>query len=107
MAKSKQLAAISGLLGAFLIHLIVGAIYRWNMITEYVTIYYDVDRMTPIGAPLSMLCTGITMRIGAKIGEALGGRFIIGVGVFVASIATLISSQMNHFGSKSNKIKLF
>jgi hypothetical protein len=40
MAKSKQLAAISGLTGAFAIHLIVGAIYRWNMIAEYVGIYY-------------------------------------------------------------------
>jgi hypothetical protein len=40
MAKSKQLAAISGLLGAFAIHLIVGAIYRWNMIAGYVGIYY-------------------------------------------------------------------
>lgn len=41
MAKSKQLAAVSGLLGAFTIHLIVGAIYRWNMITGYVSIYYE------------------------------------------------------------------
>ena len=68
MAKSKQLAAISGLLGAFAIHLIVGAIYRWNMIAEYVGMFYDVDRMAPIGAPLYMLCTGVTMRLGAKIG---------------------------------------
>jgi len=41
MAKSNQVAAISGLLGAFMIHLIVGAIYRWNMITGYVGMYYN------------------------------------------------------------------
>ena len=40
MAKSKKVAAICGLIGAFTIHLIVGAIYRWNMITDYVGIYY-------------------------------------------------------------------
>ena len=40
MAKSKQMAAIGGLLGAFCMHLIVGAIYRWNMITGYVGIYF-------------------------------------------------------------------
>ena len=67
MAKSKQLAAVCGLLGAFTIHLIVGAIYRWNMIAEYVGIYYESGTITPIGAPLYMLCTGLTMRLGAKL----------------------------------------
>jgi hypothetical protein len=43
MAKSKQVAAIGGLLGAFLIHLVVGAIYRWNMITGYVGLYFNTD----------------------------------------------------------------
>lgn len=41
MAKSKQVTAICGLLGAFCIHLVVGAIYRWNMITGYVGLYYS------------------------------------------------------------------
>lgn len=44
MAKSKQLAAICGLVGAFLIHLIVGAIYRWNMVNGYVGYYYNTDQ---------------------------------------------------------------
>ena len=94
MAKSKQLAAISGLLGAFAIHLIVGAIYRWNMIADYVGLFYGTERITPIGAPLSMLCAGFTMRIGAKIATVLGSRFILSVGIFLAVVATLISSQM-------------
>ena len=41
MAKSKQLAAVFGLIGGCLVHLIVGAIYRWNMITEHVGIYFS------------------------------------------------------------------
>lgn len=43
MAKSKQVTAICGLLGGFLIHLVVGAIYRWNMITGYVGLYYETN----------------------------------------------------------------
>ena len=101
MAKSKQLAAISGLLGAFTIHLIVGAIYRWNMIADYVGLFYGTDRITPIGAPLAMLCAGLTMRLGAKIGSVLGSRFILSMGVFLAVTATFISSQMEHFGCTS------
>jgi len=41
MAKSKQIIAIAGLIGAFMIHLVVGAIYRWNMIAGYVGMYYN------------------------------------------------------------------
>ena len=44
MAKSKQFTAIAGLLGAFLIHLIVGAIYRWNMVSGYVGVYFNNNR---------------------------------------------------------------
>ena len=98
MAKSKQLAAIFGLLGAFAIHLIVGAIYRWNMITEYVGIFYDTNRITPIGAPLSMLCAGFTMRLGAKLSDALGSRLILSFAMVLAVVATIVASQASNFG---------
>ena len=107
MAKSKQLAAIGGLLGAFAIHLIVGAIYRWNMITGYVGIYFETDTITPIGAPLYMLCAGLTMRIGAKMSEALGSRFVLSVGMLLAGVATIIGSQTKNFGGKIVLIEYF
>ena len=93
MAKSKQLAAVSGLLGAFTIHLIVGAIYRWNMITGYVSIYYETYRITPIGGPLAMLCAGLTMRFGVKMSEWMGSRWVLLLGVFLAGLATIIASN--------------
>lgn len=98
MAKSKQLAAVSGILGACAIHMIVGAIYRWNMITDYVGIYYQTDRVTPIGAPLAMLCAGVTMRLGAKMSEALGSRIVLTVGILLAGVATIVSSRVDNFG---------
>jgi len=102
MAKSKQLAAVSGLLGAFTIHLIVGAIYRWNMITDYVGLYYGTTTITPIGAPLYMLCTGFTMRLGAKLSDKIGSRIVLGFGLITTVIAIVVSSQMDTFWCKFN-----
>lgn len=98
MAKSKQLAAISGLLGAFAIHLIVGAIYRWNMIAGYVGIYYETNIITPIGAPIYMLCIGFTMRLGAKLSGIFGSRIVLGFGLIMTVVSILISSAMPSFG---------
>lgn len=44
MARSKKIKAILGLIGAFMIHMVVGGIYRWNMIGDYISIYYDTDK---------------------------------------------------------------
>jgi hypothetical protein len=44
MARSNKIKAILGLLGAFMIHMVVGGIYRWNMIGDYISIYYDTDK---------------------------------------------------------------
>ena len=107
MAKSKQLAAIGGLLGSFMIHLIVGAIYRWNMITDYVGIYYGTTKITPIGAPLAMLCAGLTMRLGAKVSDSLGSRLVLSIGVTLTVVAVFISSQMDHFACKNDLIERF
>jgi hypothetical protein len=107
MAKSKQLAAVGGLLGAFMIHLIVGAIYRWNMITDYVGMFYGTDTITPIGAPLSMLCAGLTMRLGAKLSEGIGSRWVLSVGITLITISTVVASQTSHFAGNSATIKCF
>lgn len=102
MAKSKQMAAVGGLLGAFMIHMIVGAIYRWNMITGYVSIYYDTEWITPIGAPMGMLCAGLTMRLGVKISEWIGSRWVLGIGVCFAGLATIIASRQDSFGCSNS-----
>jgi hypothetical protein len=37
-----KLRGFLGLLGAFFLHFIVGAIYRWAMINTYITSYYKI-----------------------------------------------------------------
>jgi hypothetical protein len=100
MAKSKQLAAIGGLLGAFCIHLIVGAIYRWNMITGYVGTFYDINDWTPVGAPLSMFCVGVTMRLGYNLSGDKGSLSIMLFAMFVIGASTMTASYMPNFPSK-------
>lgn len=36
------LRGVMGLLGAFIVHLIIGASSRWNMLNSYATSYYKV-----------------------------------------------------------------
>ena len=100
MAKSKQVTAICGLLGAFFIHLIVGAIYRWNMITGYIGLYYDTIYQAPIGAPLVMLCAGLTMRLGFKLSNIFGSKWIIVIGILTSTVSIIIGSLMTTFTSK-------
>ena len=107
MAKSKQVTAVCGLLGALMIHLVVGAIYRWNMITGYVGLYYDTDNETPVGAPLVMLCAGITMRLGFKLSNIFGSKWVITIGLVASTISTIIASTMNTFPCKSGLIQCF
>ena len=97
MTKSKKITAILGLSGAFCLHLIVGAIYRWNMITDYVSLQYNIDKQTPIGAPLSMLCVGITMRLGYKLSIKFGSKIILWTGLILATLSTIISSMHTTF----------
>lgn len=97
MAKSKQLQAIGGLGGAFMIHLIVGAIYRWNMINGYVGMFYGTQKETSVGAPLAMLCAGLTMRIGFKLSNSYGSAVVLGCAMVLATIASIMSSYMSSF----------
>lgn len=101
MAKSKQATAICGLFGGFLIHLVVGAIYRWNMITGYIGLYYGTSNETPVGAPLVMLCAGITMRLGFKLSGTFGSRWVIVVGIVASTLSVIIASTMDSFPSKA------
>lgn len=107
MAKSKQLAALSGLIGAFMIHLVVGAIYRWNMISYYVGVYYDDQVWAPIGAPLFMLTCGLTMRLGWVLSNRNGSIPVLGVALGAAVVSQFASSDMPSLFCKILLIKTF
>ena len=97
MARNEKLAAVSGLVGACLLHLIVGAIYRWNMIAEYVGAHFDEHTWTPIGAPLSMLCAGVTMRLGYNLSNAFGSRLVLTLAMGLAILANFAASFSGTF----------
>ena len=42
---------------------------------------------------MGMLCAGLTMRIGAKISEMIGSRWVLGIGVFLSGVATVVASR--------------
>ena len=88
-----------------MVHLVVGAIYRWNMITGYVGLYYNTNNQTPIGAPLSMLCAGLTMRLGFKLSNNYGSRWVMAIGVVISTLSVVIGSTMTTFWGTFRIIK--
>jgi len=80
-----------------MIHLVVGAIYRWNMIADLVGTYFDTSYETPVGAPLSMLCAGLTMRLGYKLSDKCGRPLILLVAMTTAVTGALVSSFTTTF----------
>lgn len=63
-----------GVLGALLLHLLVGAIYRWAMVNNYITSYFkitnDPELVTSedsIGTPICLFAIGLTMKLGFRL----------------------------------------
>jgi len=91
MQKYHKIIAICGILGAFMIHIVVGAIHRWIMIAQYVNIQYNYQEDMPI-APLSMLCAGITMRLGYQLSIQFGTGIILMIGIIITTLTSIVSS---------------
>lgn len=93
-----------GLLGAFCIHLIIGASSRWNMLNAYATSYYKVLNSPHLiinedsyASPLSYFCMGIGMRTGIRLDKKLGTFLTCIFAVSLAAFANFMSSFMPHF----------
>lgn len=90
-----------GLLGAFLLHVLIGAINRWGMINSYVTSFFKLTADPHIETnvncfvvPLTMFCAGATMKWGFRRCGQFGLVQVMSVSVvgmagcsFVASLA--------------------
>lgn len=46
-----------------------------------------------------MLCAGLTMRLGFKLSDAFGSKWVLTIGIVVSTISTVIASTMNTFTS--------
>lgn len=87
-----------------MLHLLIGAIYRWAMVNAYISSYYKITNnpyittsIDSVGAPLSMLAVGFTMKPALKIGMKTGKIPLIICSVLMLAASTLISSFMPTF----------
>lgn len=92
------------LLGSFIIDLIIGASYRWNMVNIYITSYYKITTQPElqvtedsIASPLSLFCMGIGMRAGLRVCEVLGVFPTLLLSMLLTSGAIYLSSYMPNF----------
>lgn len=63
-----------GLCGAFLVHLVIGASSRWNLVNVYITSFYKITNNPYLivtedsyASPLSLFCMGLGMRVGIRL----------------------------------------
>ena len=105
---------VLGVLGAFFLHILIGAIYRWSMINSYITSFYKItdnpDLITKrdkIVAIISMFCVGLTMRLGSRLAKQIGTFWNLLIFVFLATICVLISSFMSNFYCNFESILVF
>lgn len=97
---------IMALLGAFIIDLIIGASYRWNMINIYITSYYKVTvepellvTEDSIASPLSLFCMGVGMRAGVRLAQGIGVFPTLLLSMLLTTVVVYVSSYMPNFES--------
>lgn len=93
-----------GVTGAFMLHLLIGAIYRWAMINGYISSFYKITNdpyietsKNSIGAPISMLAVGLTMKPALKLSQKTGKIFLILPAVLLLFASCFICSFMPSF----------
>lgn len=90
-----------GLVGAFLLHLIIGASNRWNMLNIYATSHYKLvddpyltTKEDSYAAPFGLFCTGVGMRLGLRLVQLIGPIPMYVLAISGACINLLASSFM-------------
>ncbi len=89
------------LTGSFIIHLIIGASSRWNMLNPYITSFYKITNQPYLfvtedsfASPLSLFCMGLGMRVGLRVNQTLGTLNTIIFSLFSAAGVVYVSSLM-------------
>jgi hypothetical protein len=93
-----------GLLGAFCVHLMIGASARWNMLNAYATSYYKITSNPYLiisedsyASPLSLFCMGVGMRAGIRMEKAVGPLYTCAIAMFFSAAAVFVSAYMPTF----------
>lgn len=93
-----------GILGAFCLHLLIGAIYRWPMINVYATSFYKItndpeltNNENSVGTPIFMFSVGLTMKYGLHLAKSIGKIPLFVVSVSMLTIVLHIAHLMPSF----------
>ena len=84
-----------------MLHLLFGAIYRWAMINVYITSYYKTTNdpfietsRNSIGAPISMLAAGVTMKSAIRLSKFFEGYHKLGKLIMLSIVVVLLGGQV-------------
>ena len=100
------LKGLMGCIGGFMIHLVIGSLYQWGLVSPYITSYFKLHRYPEIQNkdmgvifPIMMFCIGVTMKVGLDMGAKFGYWRVLLVNFLVCSIFVWCSSYFdNLFG---------
>ncbi len=109
-AESDTLYLLRGalaILGSFLMHLLIGSINRWPIISPFIASYYKMHSDAQLTLTqndgyffLGLLFMGLAMNYGFKLAERFGAMLIMSVCLLGMAISLLAASLMpNYFGS--------
>lgn len=95
-----------------LLHLIIGACYRWSMINTFMSSYFKLTNdpyisiaQDSFGTPLYIFSVGLTMKPALKLSEKTGKLILIPFAVIMVAVSILIASMMPSFLCTSSLIK--
>lgn len=89
-------------MGGLLIHLVIGSLYQWGIVSIYFTSYYRyLDKSvtlesTAIAFPLMMACIGLTMRVGLYLSNMSHPLIVMTAGQVLCALSIFASSYMTH-----------
>lgn len=91
-----------GCLGGLFIHLVIGSLYQWGILSIYFTSYFrGIDNSvnlesTAIGFPLMMVFIGLTMRAGLYLSSLTHPLIVLAAGQVLSALSIFVSSYMTH-----------
>jgi hypothetical protein len=87
-----------GCFGGFCLHLLIGCLYQWGIVSVYVTSYFRTLDSTvtleknAIAFPLMMLSIGITMKLGLKLAEHIHPLIVMTTAMLLQCLFIFVSS---------------
>lgn len=91
---------VLGCFGGCFIHLVIGSMYQWGIISIYVTSFYRLQdssvtlEANAVAFPAMMLCLGTTMKMGIYLSEKTHPLIVMAFAIVCQSICVFSSSYL-------------